>query len=82
MEYDYKKLNKKRKPREVKTLPKKGTWVPLSIAAYLKKYYNTQMIRWAYLNGKIEFIKFPVGPLLVNLDDIPSESLTCYKNKK
>ena len=70
MKYTYTELNKIRKPKEVEKLPSNGTWVPLSIAAYIKNYPTEMMIRWAYLNNEIQFIKFPVGPLLVNLDEI------------
>jgi len=72
MEYTYSKLNKIRKPKKVEKLPSNGTWVPLSIAAHIKNHPNGMMIRWQYLNGEIQCIKFPVGPLLVNLDDIKS----------
>ena len=71
MKYTYTKEIKKRKPTLVKKLPKRGYWLPISIAAYLKNYPDSQMVRWLYLNDGIKGIKLPVGPVLVNLEEIP-----------
>ena len=75
MKYQYKGIIKSKKPTKVESLPKTGIWLPISTAAYLKGWKTGQMIRWMYLNNKIKGIKLPVGPILVNLNDIPLKSL-------
>lgn len=75
MKYQYKEAIKTTKPTRMKKLPKTGIWLPISIAAYLRGWETSLMVRWMYLNKEIEGIKLPVGPLLVNLNDIPLKSL-------
>ena len=75
MNYNYKKLRSIKKVSIPKSLPKYGIWHSIPVAAYLKGYPDSQMVRWMYLNNKIEGIKLPVGPILVNLEDIPLKSL-------
>ena len=62
---DYKKLNKAHKPRKVKSVPP-GIWLPVSVAAYLYEC-STQTIHLLRLTQQIEAIKFPRGPILVDV---------------
>lgn len=61
--------NKKVDVRKVNKLPSRGKWLPISIAAYMSDY-SPQMIRYLYKNKIVRAIKFAVGPILVNYDDI------------
>ena len=63
---DYKLLKKQNPPEPVDGLPR-GVWVPISIAAYLIKY-SGQTIRLMQMTKQIRSIKFPVGPILVNIE--------------
>ena len=51
-------------------LLEKGIWIPISIAAHLRGI-SGQTIRILHSSGKVKGVKFPVGPLLVRLRDIP-----------
>ncbi len=62
------------KVRQVRTLPSEGTWLPVSIVAYLSRYTLTNVER-LYKNKVVDSIKFPKGPILVNYDDLISKWL-------
>jgi hypothetical protein len=51
-------------------LLEKGVWLPISVAAHLRGI-SGQTVRILYLSGKVKGIKFPVGPILVRLKDVP-----------
>lgn len=51
-------------------LLKKGIWLPISVAAHLRGV-SQQTVRILYLSGKVKGIRFPVGPILVRLSDVP-----------
>lgn len=63
---NYKRLKVENPPQAVSLLPK-GVWVPISVAAYLIGY-SGQTIRLMQLSKQISSIKFPVGPILVNIE--------------
>ena len=71
MKYNYKYLKKIIKPTNVESLPESGSWHSIPVAAYLTGYPDSQMVRFMYLNGKIQGIRLPIGPILVNIKEIP-----------
>jgi len=67
--YDYKNLRKNKKEKLVNKIPKSGIWLPLSIVSFLTKQSH-QKLRLDYLSNKIEGIRFPQGPLLINIESV------------
>ena len=67
--YDYKKLRKNKKENLVDKIPESGLWLPISIVSFITKQSN-QKLRLDYLSNKIDGIKFPEGPLLINLKSV------------
>lgn len=66
---NYRQARKWKKPkRHSKTVPK-GQWLPISIIAHLTGVSH-QTIRLLYLSDQIDGLKFPVGPMLINLDEV------------
>ena len=65
----YRYLNSKKKQLTTEILPREGIWLPISVIAYLTGY-SSQKVRLDYLQNKIEGIKFPVGPILINIMSI------------
>lgn len=53
----------------MKELPH-GTWVPVSVAAYLRGQ-RERYLRKMVVSGDVKSLRFPVGPLLVRLEDVP-----------
>jgi hypothetical protein len=69
----YKYLNKKKKILPAERLPQEGTWLPISVVAHLTGF-SSQKIRLDYLQNKVEGIKFPVGPILINITSLKEYS--------
>ena len=66
---NYAQARKWKKPkRHTKTMPA-GRWLPISIVAHLTGL-SGQTIRLLYLSDQIDGLKFPVGPILIDLDQI------------
>ena len=65
---DHKKARRESRPKKVKRLPP-GTWVPMSVAAFMLGC-SKQTVHLLRLTHQVEAIKFPVGPLLVNVADL------------
>lgn len=70
---DYKKARRAVKPtipdgRSKDDMPD-GIWLPISVVAYMTKC-SQQTIRLLFLSAQIDGLKFPVGPLLVNLEQV------------
>ncbi len=66
------------KVKEVKMLPVTGTWLPVSVVAYLSKYTRPNIER-LYKNKIIRSIRFPKGPILLNYNDLEDNWL---RNKR
>ena len=69
--YNYRVLRQRYKPvifDNIKAI-KKGTWVPLSVAA-LTSGYSVQMLRLLSFKGSIKTGKFKVGPILVEVNSV------------
>jgi len=64
---DYKKMRIKNPPESVLSLPKEGTWVPISVAAHMLNC-SGQTLRLMVITRQLKAIKFPVGPILVNIE--------------
>jgi hypothetical protein len=62
---NYTLLKVKNPPEPVRGLPK-GVWIPISVAAYLMGC-SQQTVRLMQLTRQIRSIKFPVGPILVDI---------------
>lgn len=63
---NYSLLREKNPPEAVTGLPK-GVWIPISVAAYLMGC-SQQTVRLMQMTKQIRSIKFPVGPILVDLE--------------
>lgn len=63
---DYKKMRIKNPPERVTALPK-GVWVPISVAAHMLNC-SGQTLRLMLFTNQLKAIKFPVGPILVNIE--------------
>ena len=46
-----------------------GSWVPVSIAAYISDYNRQTIWLWT-VNNLIRSVRYPAGPLLVSMEDI------------
>jgi hypothetical protein len=75
MVVDYKTLNKNHKTKIIDRISdlKNGTWLPLSVAAFISGY-SKQTLRMLYLQGEIKGLKFPVGSLLIKIESVPKKS--------
>jgi len=68
---DYKKMRKKNPPELVEAMPH-GIWVPVSVAAFLLKC-SGQSIHLMRLTKQLKSIRFPKGPILVNIERFMAE---------
>lgn len=66
---NYRQANKWVKPKKFTKNVPDGTWFPISIVAHLTGLSH-QTIRLLYLSEQIDGLKYPVGPLLVDLDQV------------
>lgn len=69
LKYEYKRTEKWiKKISNVEKIPG-GVWLPISIVAQ-QTNYSVAMIRTLCMNKVVKAIKFPVGPVLVNYNDV------------
>ena len=65
----YKYLNSKKNREVTETIPQEGIWLPISVVAHITGF-SSQKVRLDYLQNKVEGIKFPVGPILINISSM------------
>lgn len=74
LKYQYKKTNEWAKNFSKRKKIPKGTWLPISVVAHLTNY-SVATIRNLCINKVARAIRFPVGPVLVNYEDIKTNWL-------
>ena len=65
---NYKRARRANPPKKVRRLPP-GTWLPISVAAYVLHCTN-QTVHLLRLTKQMASIRFPKGPILVNVADM------------
>lgn len=72
--YDYRYLRQRFRAKKVRSLPQKGKWVTVSIAASILQK-SKQTIRLMYLRKEIPSIKFKNSPIMVDISKVINKDI-------